>query len=102
MILLLAFAMLAQRRVMPLINLFALQGLVLCLSTLVVAVTTGQTHLYWSAGLTLLLKALLLPWILHRLVRKLQRQGRGRVAGQRPDHHAGRHRSWSSSPSTSR
>ena len=70
-ILLLAFAMLAQRRVMPLINLFALQGLTLCLSTLVVAVSTGQHHLYWSAGLTLALKAILLPWILHRLVRKL-------------------------------
>ncbi len=71
-ILLLAFAMLAQRRVMALVNLFGLQGLTLCLSTLVVAVTTGQTHLYWSAGLTLLLKALLLPWILHRLIRRLQ------------------------------
>jgi hydrogenase-4 component E len=71
-ILLLSFAMLAQRRVLALVNLFALQGLTLCLSTLVVAVSTGQTHLYWSAGLTLLLKAWLLPWILHRLVRKLQ------------------------------
>lgn len=71
-ILLLAFAMLAQRRVLPLINLFALQGLTLCLSTLVVAFSTGQAHLYGSAALTLVLKALLLPWILHRLVRKLQ------------------------------
>jgi hydrogenase-4 component E len=71
-ILLLAFAMLAQRRVLTLINLFALQGLTLALSTLVVAVTTGQTHLYWSAGLTLALKAVLLPWILHRLVRRLE------------------------------
>jgi hydrogenase-4 component E len=70
-ILLLAFAMLAQRRVMPLINLFAFQGLVLCASTLVVAVTTGQHHLYYSAALTLGLKGLLLPWILHRLVRRL-------------------------------
>jgi hydrogenase-4 component E len=70
-ILLLSFAMLAQRRVMPLINLFAFQGLTLCLSTLVVAVTTHQSHLYWSAGLTLALKAILLPWILHRLVRRL-------------------------------
>jgi hydrogenase-4 component E len=70
-ILLLAFAMLAQRRVMTLINLFALQGGVLALSAMIVAVTTGQTHLYWSAGLTLLLKAMLLPWILHRLARKL-------------------------------
>ena len=70
-ILLLTFAMLAQRRVLTLINLFALQGLTLCLSTLVVAFTTGQAHLYWSAAMTLVLKALLLPWILHRLVRKL-------------------------------
>lgn len=70
-ILLLAFAMLAQRRMMPLINLFAFQGLVLCASTLVVAVTTGQHHLYYSAGLTLILKAIALPWILHRLVRRL-------------------------------
>jgi hydrogenase-4 component E len=70
-ILLLAFAMLAQRRVLTLINLFALQGLALCLATLVAAVSTGQTHLYYSAGLTLVLKVLLLPWILHRLVRKL-------------------------------
>jgi hydrogenase-4 component E len=71
LILLLAFAMLAQRRVMQLINLFAWQGFVLFLSTLVVAVKTGQSHLYYSAALTLSLKALLLPWILHRLVRQL-------------------------------
>jgi hydrogenase-4 component E len=74
-ILLLAFAMLAQRRVLQLIDLFALQGFTLFLSTLVVAVKTGQHHLYWSAGLTLLLKVLVLPWILHRLVRKLQIKG---------------------------
>jgi hydrogenase-4 component E len=74
-ILLLTFAMLAQRRVLQLIDLFALQGFTLFLSTLVVAVKTGQHHLYWSAGLTLLLKVLLLPWILHRLVRKLQIKG---------------------------
>lgn len=70
-ILLLAFAMLAQRRVIELINLFALQGLTLAVSTGVVAASTGQHHLYWSAALTLALKALLLPWILHRLVRRL-------------------------------
>ena len=41
-ILLLTFAMLAQRRVLTLINLFALQGLTLCLSTLV---AVSYTHL---------------------------------------------------------
>jgi hydrogenase-4 component E len=70
-ILLLAFAMLAQRRVMTLINLFALQGGVLALSASIVAFATGQSHLYISAGVTLLLKAIVLPWILHRLARKL-------------------------------
>lgn len=70
-ILLLAFAMLAQRRVLPLIDLFALQGFTLGLSTLVVGYSTGQHHLYGSALLTLALKAIALPLILRRLVRKL-------------------------------
>ena len=70
-LLLLSFAMLTQRRILSLINLFALQGAVLCLSTVVVAYTTGQTHLYYSALMTLALKVLLLPWILHRLIRRL-------------------------------
>ena len=70
-LLLLGFAMLAQRRVLTLINLFMLQGLVLCVSTLIVAMTTSQTHLLWSAGLTLILKVIALPYILHRLIRRL-------------------------------
>jgi len=70
-LLLLAFAMLSQRRIVSLVNLFAAQGLVLALSTAVVAYTTQQPHLYESAALTLALKVMLLPWLLHRLVRKL-------------------------------
>ncbi|HEY9530042.1 MAG TPA: formate hydrogenlyase [Burkholderiales bacterium] len=70
-LLLLAFAMLSQRRILSLINLFAAQGAVLCVATVLVASVTGQSHLYWSAGVTLLLKVLLLPWILHRLIRRL-------------------------------
>jgi len=70
-LLLLAFAMLAQRRVHTLIDLFACQGLALGISTAIVAYATSQSHLYWSAGLTLLLKVALLPWLLNRLVRKL-------------------------------
>ena len=69
--LLLGFAMLAQRRILSLINLFMLQGMVLFASTLIVAYGTRQGHLYWSAALTLILKVVALPWILHRLIRKL-------------------------------
>ena len=71
LLLLVAFAMLTQRRILSLINLFALQGAVLALSTFVVAYSTAQHHLYYSAGLTLLLKVLLLPWLLHRLIQRL-------------------------------
>jgi len=70
-LLLIAFAMISQRRILSLINLFALQGLILTVSTCVVAYSTAQHHLYYSAGLTLLLKVLMLPWLLHRLIRKL-------------------------------
>ena len=70
-LLLLAFAMLSQRRVLSLVNLYAAQGLALAISTGIVAYATAQGHLYWSAGLTLLLKVILLPGILHRLIRRL-------------------------------
>ena len=70
-LLLLAFAMLAQRRVLSLIDLFAAQGLALACSTAIVAFATAQPHLYASAGITLVLKVGLLPWLLHHLIRKL-------------------------------
>ncbi|WP_435628033.1 formate hydrogenlyase [Candidatus Ferrigenium straubiae] len=70
-LLLIVFAMLSQRRILSLINLFAWQGLVLAVSTFVVAYSTAQHHLYYSAALTLLLKVLVLPWLLHRLIRRL-------------------------------
>jgi hydrogenase-4 component E len=69
--LLLSFAMLAQRRIVTLVNLLAVQGSLLFLATLLLAWRTGQTHLYFSAALTLGLKVVLLPWILHRLIRRL-------------------------------
>ena len=43
--LLLAFAMLSQRRILSLVWLFAGQGVVLALSTVIVAWSTGPGHL---------------------------------------------------------
>jgi hydrogenase-4 component E len=68
LLLLIAFLMLSQRRILGLIHLFALQGFVLALSTAIVAATTGQHHLWYSAALTLVLKVIVLPIILHRLI----------------------------------
>jgi hydrogenase-4 component E len=70
-LLLIAFAMLSQRRVLTLIKLLAWQGAALAASTAIVAWSTGQTHLYYSALLTLVLKVILIPWVLHRLIDRL-------------------------------
>ncbi|HXW75512.1 MAG TPA: hypothetical protein VEK10_11930 [Steroidobacteraceae bacterium] len=72
LLLLLSFAMLAQRRIVNLVNLLAMQGALLLLATLLLAWRTGQPHLYVSALLTLALKVVFLPWLLHRLIRRLQ------------------------------
>ena len=69
--LLTSFAMLSQRRVVTMVNLLALQGLLLGLATLLLAWRTGKGHLYLSGTLTLSLKALFLPWLLHRLIKRL-------------------------------
>ncbi len=72
LLLLLSFAMLSQRRIVSLVNLLAVQGAVLAAATLLLAWRTGQSHLYLSAALTLALKVAFLPWLLHRLIRRLQ------------------------------
>jgi hydrogenase-4 component E len=70
-LLILAFGMIAQRRVLSLIHLFTAQGATLVLATAVVGYVTDQTHLYLSAAITFVLKVLLIPWLLHRVVRRL-------------------------------
>jgi len=71
LMLILTFAMLSQRRILRLIHLFTLQGVAVVGATVVVAYVTGQSHLYYSAALTFALKVVLIPWLLHRLIDKL-------------------------------
>jgi hydrogenase-4 component E len=71
LLLLIAFAMLSQRRILSLIYLYAWQGVVLALNNVIIGYSTDQTHLYYSALLTFALKAIVLPWILHRLIVRL-------------------------------
>ena len=72
MILLTAFGMLVQRRMYGLIHLFAWQGLFLSISTAIVGFVAGAHHLYISSILTLSLKVILLPYILHVLIQRLK------------------------------
>ncbi len=71
LILMLSFAMISQRRIVSLINLFMLQGVALVAASILLGYATGQADLYVSAALTLLLKVILIPWMLHRVVRRL-------------------------------
>jgi len=73
-LLLISFSMLSQRRTRRLITLLAWQGAILTASTTLVAHSAGLPHLYFSAGLTLVLKVFVLPVILLRLIRRLEAQ----------------------------
>ena len=67
-----SFVLLEQARLVAAIHAFAWQGVLIALVTVIVAASGRHTHLFFSAALTLGLKALLIPWMLHRLVRRLE------------------------------
>ena len=71
LVLVTSFALLAQSRVVATIKVFAWQGFLLAVTTVLVAWDTGRSHLYISAVLTLGLKAFFIPWLLVRQARKL-------------------------------
>jgi len=66
-----ALALLAQSRVVATIRLFAWQGVLLAIVTTLVAIDTDEYHLLISALLTLIVKALFIPWLLIRQARSL-------------------------------
>jgi hydrogenase-4 component E len=72
LILLTAFGLLIQRRILGLLHLFAWQGFFLSVSTAIVGYVTGEHHLFISSLLTLTFKVILLPYILYALMRKLK------------------------------
>ncbi len=67
-----SFVLLEQARLVSAIHAFAWQGVLVAMVSAVVAAGGGLEHLYFSAALTLGLKAVLIPWMLHRLVSKLE------------------------------
>ena len=71
LILLSSFLLLAQVRLDSLINTFALQGLLICIATVLMAFIAGKHHLLISAALTLFLKVYFIPGQLRSLVIRL-------------------------------
>jgi hydrogenase-4 component E len=71
-LLILAFAMITQRRVLNLVHLFTAQGITLVAATLDVGYLTAQHELYVSAAATFALKVVQLPIRLPKLIGRLQ------------------------------
>ena len=67
-----SFVLLEQTRLVAAIHAFAWQGVLIAAVTTVTALTNDLPHLLFSALLTMVLKALLIPRMLHRLVRRLR------------------------------
>ncbi|MDD5229379.1 MAG: formate hydrogenlyase [Methylococcales bacterium] len=63
-----SFLMLGQGRLLRLIFVFAVQGLLLTLTTSMAAFSLDNPHLYISAVLTFALKVVFIPWMLQRQV----------------------------------
>src|SRR6478609_9728118 len=70
-VLVLSFALLFQRRILGVLNIFALQAAVLAAAAAWQAYTQDAPHLYITAAIALLFKAIAIPVALHRMIVKL-------------------------------
>ena len=68
---LVSLTMLYQRRLYALLNVFALHALVLALSVAWQAFIQGAPHLYVTAAIALIFKAIVIPVALHRMIVRL-------------------------------
>lgn len=74
LVLMMSFALLYQRRLFALLHVFAAQALALAAAAGWQAWAQNDPHLFVTAGLTLVLKAILIPVALHRIVVRLNIQ----------------------------
>jgi hydrogenase-4 component E len=70
-VLLASFALLYQRRLFSLLNVFAFQALALAAAAAWQGYIQGEPHLYITAALTLFLKAVAIPLAMHRIIVRL-------------------------------
>ena len=68
---LVSFLLLYQNRLYALLNVFALQAVVLSLSVAWQAYVQGAPHLYITAAIALAFKAIIIPVALHRIIARL-------------------------------
>lgn len=71
LLLLTCFAIVAQRRLSACVDLFALQSFFLSVTAALVAFFTGIHHIYVAAVLTVVIKVIVLPRILKKIIERL-------------------------------
>lgn len=71
LLLLTCFAIVAQRRLSACVELFALQSVFLAATATLVAFLTGIHHIYIAAALTVVIKAIVIPRILNKVIERL-------------------------------
>ena len=71
LLLLCCFAIVAQRRLSACVDLFALQSAFLAATAGLVAFLTGHRHIYFAAALTIVIKVIVLPRILRKVIERL-------------------------------
>ncbi len=71
LLLLTCFAIVAQRRLSACVDLFALQSVFLAATAALVAFLTGIHHIYIAAVLTVIIKTIVLPRILKKVIERL-------------------------------
>jgi hydrogenase-4 component E len=71
LLLLSCFAIVAQRRLSACVDLFALQSFFLATTAGLVAFLTGHRHIYLAAALTVVIKVIVLPRILRKVIERL-------------------------------
>jgi hydrogenase-4 component E len=71
LLLLTCFAIVAQRRLSACVDLFALQSAFLVLTAALVASLTGNRHIYIAAGLTGIIKVIIIPRVLRKVIDRL-------------------------------
>ena len=91
---LVSLMLLYQDRLYALLNVFALQAVVLALSVSWQAWVQDAPHLYLTAAIALIVKAIIIPVALHRMIRILGIHREVETALNTGYHHAGRPGVW--------
>jgi len=68
--LLTAFGIIAMRQVLASLNIFVFQSILLATSAFILGYQHSSIHLFVVAGIIIVIKTILIPWLLRRIISK--------------------------------